>query len=231
MAASRILYGVPVSQPVRAVLWLCASQELPIELKKTIPPKQTKSPEFLALNPRGKIPVLQEDDFVLAEGAAIAQYLAESNGWDALYPKDARRRAKIHEALSWSGAELRPSTFFVAPLLRPDIVFSERRSEAMKKEFGKNCDAFERILASNGGFAAAGEPTLADYFTYAELGQFRVGFDVSPLTGERMWDFAPWSGVSKWLDAMAALPGHDEMHAPLVQYAGYLKAQAAKAKP
>ena len=72
MAASRLLYGVPVSQPVRAVLWLCASEKLPIELRKTIPPAQTRSDEYLALNPRGKIPLLQEGDFLLAEGVAIA---------------------------------------------------------------------------------------------------------------------------------------------------------------
>ena len=228
MAASRLLYGVPVSQPVRAVLWLCASEKLPIELRKTIPPAQTRSDEYLALNPRGKIPLLQEGDFLLAEGVAIATYLADSHGWDALYPRDHRARAKVHEALSWSNTEVRPNaTGLIASSLRADITISDRGKEKLASQLSAKLGAFERILDATGGFAAADAPTLADYFLYTELGQLRVGFDANPATGEKTWDFAPFPNTVAWLDAMAALPDHDAVHAPLLQYAAYLKKQAS----
>ena len=54
-----------------------------------------KKPEFIALNPRGKVPVLTDGDFVLYESAAIAEYLDEAYPAQGqrLFPGDARRRA------------------------------------------------------------------------------------------------------------------------------------------
>lgn len=209
---------------------MCAQEKLPIELKFTVPPKHTRSPEFKQLNPRMKIPVLQEDDFVLAEGAAIACYLADTNGMDALYPKDPHRRARIHEALSWNSAELRPaSTGVCVPALRSDIKISEKGKEKLSKDLGAKCAVFEAILEAHGGFTASDEPTLADFFTYSELGQLRPGmFDENPRTGEKLWDFSPYPGITRWLDNMSALPEHDAMHQPVIDYAAHLKSAATK---
>lgn len=210
------------------MLWLCATESLPIELKFTVPPKHTRTPEFQTLNPRGKIPVLVEDDFVLAEGPAIACYLAQSQRWDALYPAAPRARAKVHEALSWTASELRPaSTGVCMSALRADIVVSDARMAYLRDDLGAKCGVLERLLDAHGGFVASDAPSLADFFTYGELGQLRVGFGEDPRTGERLWDFGAYPTLTKWLDAMAALPHHDEMHAPLLEYAAKLKAAAA----
>lgn len=61
---------------------------------------QTMTPEFLALNPRHKIPVLKHGDLVITESAAIVQYLSETFESPNIYaPKDPARRAKVNE---WS---------------------------------------------------------------------------------------------------------------------------------
>jgi glutathione S-transferase len=57
-----------------------------------------KRPEYLAINPHGKVPVLVDDDFVLPESDAILWYVAEKYPAAGLLPADARGRAR---ALEW----------------------------------------------------------------------------------------------------------------------------------
>jgi glutathione S-transferase len=71
------VYGSPMSRAGR-VLWTLEELEQPYELKALdIRAGEQRSPEFLKINPAGKVPTLQDDDFVLMESAAICQYLAE----------------------------------------------------------------------------------------------------------------------------------------------------------
>jgi glutathione S-transferase len=56
---------------------------------------ETRTPAFLAMNPNGQVPVIDDDGFVLAESMAINLYLAKKHG-SPLYPADPR-----HEALAW----------------------------------------------------------------------------------------------------------------------------------
>ncbi len=75
---------------------------LPYELKVlSFAAGDTRKPEFLALNPRHRVPVLVEDDFVLYESSAIVEYLDEAYpGRGApLFPGDARTRAIIRRMI------------------------------------------------------------------------------------------------------------------------------------
>jgi glutathione S-transferase len=59
---------------------------------------QTRTPEFLALNPNARVPVIDDDGFVLSESMAINLYLAKKHG-SALYPADPKNEAL---AMQWS---------------------------------------------------------------------------------------------------------------------------------
>ena len=62
------IYGVPNSQPVRAVVWTCLMKELPFEFVMTSQNRDANQPEFLAsVNPRGTIPAIDDDGTVLWE--------------------------------------------------------------------------------------------------------------------------------------------------------------------
>src|SRR5262249_5979956 len=63
-------------------------------------------PEFLRINPAGKVPVLVDDGVVLTESVAIALYLAEKYPGKGFFPADARQRAQVNRLLLLSATEL-----------------------------------------------------------------------------------------------------------------------------
>lgn len=66
-----------------------------------------QSPEFLKLNPLGKVPVLVDGDFVLNESRAIMTYLVNAKRpGHMLYPEDAKKRALIDSRLYFDAGEL-----------------------------------------------------------------------------------------------------------------------------
>ena len=67
-----------------------AYEHLPIEIGDA----GARTPEFLALNPNGRLPVIVDGGFVLFESLAITLYLAKKHGTGTLYPAHARRRGQ-----------------------------------------------------------------------------------------------------------------------------------------
>ncbi len=130
--AALIVHGVPLSQPVRAVLWALVRKRKPFQLSPKVPgsPAEdgTRHPSFLAMNPGGTMPCLEEPDtgFVLGESNAILCYLARTNGWDDLYPSDPRAAAKVDWYLHFHHQSVRQASIgYIAPAFRQDLQIPE----------------------------------------------------------------------------------------------------------
>lgn len=67
-----------------------------------------RTPEYLAINPSGKIPAMKDDDLVLTESFAINQYLAERYGGGTVWPDDHANRGRAHQWTFWSATEIEP---------------------------------------------------------------------------------------------------------------------------
>jgi glutathione S-transferase len=65
---------------------------------------ELRTPQYLALNPNGMVPVLVDGSFVLWESVAIMQYLADKSEDPSLFPRDARTRADITRWQVWAVA-------------------------------------------------------------------------------------------------------------------------------
>ena len=78
---------------------------VPVDLAK----REQRQPTFLQLNPCGRVPVLEDGDFVLTESHAIMQYLADSTPEQTLYPTGLRSRADVNRWLFWSAHHFQPS--------------------------------------------------------------------------------------------------------------------------
>ena len=92
------VFGIKASRASRT-LWMCRELNLPFEhAQVSFADPASKTPEFLAANPSGKIPVILDDGFALAESMAINFYLAKKHR-SALLPADLQGEARV---LQWS---------------------------------------------------------------------------------------------------------------------------------
>lgn len=104
------LYGVPFSRAARN-MWLCREiglehEEIEISLAKG----DHRSEEFLAVNPNGKIPAIDDDGFCLWESMAINFYLAKKYGGD-LMPRDIQGEAQVLQWSFWVMTEIEKTMF------------------------------------------------------------------------------------------------------------------------
>ena len=73
------IYGAAKSRALRT-LWMAGELGLSYDHKNYLPrAPETKTPEFLALNPNARVPTIDDDGFVLSESMAINFYLAKKN--------------------------------------------------------------------------------------------------------------------------------------------------------
>jgi glutathione S-transferase len=105
-----VLYDNPMSSNALKVRFLLAELGLGHE-RRTVPLSRPRPPGYLAVNPVGGIPALDDDGFVLAESNAILRYLAGREGRDDLYPGAARDRARVDELLDRFATGFRPALF------------------------------------------------------------------------------------------------------------------------
>ncbi|MEE9279460.1 MAG: glutathione S-transferase family protein [Myxococcota bacterium] len=167
-AIRRILWGGGTSRTLRAH-WMLHELGLDYE-KRLIGSRtgETQTVEFTQLNPRQKIPVLQDGPLVLAESAAIITYLAETYGRDSdlLPPPGTPERAKYYE---WC--------FFVMTELDAHTLYVIRKHGDLPDLYGEAPNA---ITAAREGFAKqihVAELTLSDGRAYL-LGDSFTGADM-----------------------------------------------------
>ncbi len=104
------IWGRLSSVNVQKVVWTARELELPFErIDAGGAFGGNRTPEYLRMNPNGKIPVIDDDGFVLWESNAIVRYLAAKHGEGSLWPADPRRRADADRWMDWQATELTPA--------------------------------------------------------------------------------------------------------------------------
>jgi glutathione S-transferase len=124
----RILWGVGTSRTIRAH-WALAELGLDYELRPILPRSgETQTPEYTAINPRQKIPALQDGDLVMTESAAIITYLSDRYGTpvNALLPADPIERARC---LEWC--------FFLVSEIDATALYVMRRHAGLPQIYGE----------------------------------------------------------------------------------------------
>ncbi|MFP6562211.1 glutathione S-transferase family protein [Paraburkholderia sp. B3] len=100
------LYGFPGTRAQRA-LWGLHEVDADFEyVSVNLLQGEHKQPEFLRINPAGKVPVLVDGDLVIPESAAIVLYLAEKYPEKALLPVDLEARAQVYRWTLFAVTEL-----------------------------------------------------------------------------------------------------------------------------
>ncbi len=108
------LYGFGPTRSLRA-LWCLRELGTDFEfVPVNLMAGEHRRPEFLALNPAGKLPVLVDGDSVITESAAIVLYLAEKHPEKGLLPRDLGERAQVYRWVMFAITELEQPLWRIA---------------------------------------------------------------------------------------------------------------------
>ena len=103
--------------PTRSIRARWTLQELGVDFEPVtvnLTAGEHRRPEFLEINPAGKLPVLVDGDLVLTESVAIALYLAEKYPDRGLVPADLKQRAQVNRWLLFTATELEQPLWRIA---------------------------------------------------------------------------------------------------------------------
>ncbi len=149
------LYGFGPTRSLRA-LW--GLKELDTDFQ-FVPVNLTagehRRPDFLRLNPAGKVPVLVDGDLVLTESAAIVMYLAEKYRDKGLLPADLKERAQAYRWVMFAVTELEQPLWRItrhtflypeAKRLPQDIILAREEFAAMATILDRHMEGREFIV-------------------------------------------------------------------------------------
>lgn len=139
------IWGNADSVNVQKVLWCC--EELGLGHERINAGRHfgvVDTPAFLALNPNGLVPTIDDDGFVVWESGAILRYLAARHGAGTLWPLDVRARADADRWVDWSNSTLWPS---LVPLFRAFYrTPADRRDDAQVERDWQEALSVLRVL-------------------------------------------------------------------------------------
>jgi len=191
------LYHHPRSTYSRRVVMALAEKEIPYhEIVLDMGSRQHRAPDYLAINPYGRVPAIVEDDgFVLYESAAILRYLEESHPERPLLPGDVRQRALADMYLRLCDGQM---ARYVGIIIFPKRFLPRQRWDldamaAAKAEIEKHLAILERQLAGH-------DYLVADQFSLADLAYIPF-LDFLPLM-----EIVPPPSVADWTERLLARP-------------------------
>ena len=189
------LYGIPASRAFRSI-WAAEEVGVDYELVPTHFLGDSKKPDYLQINPNGRIPALVDDDLVLFESMAINLYLAKQYG-GKLYPSDAADEARAIQWTLWGMTEIEDSLIqiFVNKVLLPE----DQRDPALVVSAAKK---LQRPLAVLDAHLAKRDYLLGSDFTIADLNL--AGTLATANVAD--FDLSEFENASRWLAACTGRP-------------------------
>jgi len=175
------IYGDSISGNCLKVKWVADSLGLSYDwIETSVVARESRTPEFLAMNPAGQVPaVILDDGRALAQSNAIILHLAEGS---SLIPSDAYERAKMLEWMFWEQYSHEP---YIAVARFQIAYLGKTASELDPKIFERGWIALQRMEDGLAGtpFLAGEAVSLADvalvaYTRVAHEGGFN--FDAYP---------------------------------------------------
>jgi glutathione S-transferase len=149
--------------------------------------RKHRDPAYLALNPYGRVPTLEEDGFVLYESTAILNYLEMIHPTPPLSPADKRQRALMDMHMKLCDLQMsRPSGAIIFPkrFLAKDR-WDETAISAAKTEIERHFAILDRHL-NNKSYLVGDNFTLAD-LCYLPFVEFLPLMEIAPPPNVALW--------------------------------------------
>ncbi|MCS6899428.1 MAG: glutathione S-transferase family protein [Myxococcales bacterium] len=196
------LYGFPFSPNTRRVLFMLHEVNAPHEFVPVdLTRGEHRTPEYLALNPNGRVPCLVDQDFILWESNAILQYLADRFPEYRLGGERPRERADIACWLFLNAAHLGPAVahIFAHTIRLPEEKRIPALVENARAELARCFGVLEGKL-SHTPWLAGTSFTIADISVAATT-------SVAPMLNI---DLSPYPSLAAWDRRMADRPAYQK---------------------
>lgn len=164
MSTDLIFYTNPMSRG-RIVRWMLEEVGAPYDTQLLEYGTTMKAPEYLAINPMGKVPAIRHGDVVVTECAAICAYLADAFAGAELAPP-AHQRGAYYCWMFFAAGPLE------AAVLNRSLGFEVSAEQEMTAGYGN----FDRVLdtlesaVAGGGYVAGERFTAADVYIGSQIG-------------------------------------------------------------
>jgi len=182
------LYGVPLSPFVRKAMLVLEYKELEYENVPTFPGDE--APEFRAISPLGKVPVLDHDGFTVPDTSVIARYLDRIAPEKSIYPTDPQLEARACWLEEFADSKLMEAcgTLFRQRLLNPKMFNQPTDEEAVQNVLDNEMPdrlAYLESVVPESGYLVGDSLSIADIaittcFIQARYGDFDVDGSTSP---------------------------------------------------
>lgn len=195
------IYGSIVSRATRN-LWMLEELGLDYEhISLDWAKQENRSPEYLKINPAGKVPALVDGDAVMSESLGINLYLAQKYD-GGLWPSDDAGKALCVQWSFWAGAELEPLSY---GRIR-EFVFKKEpnRDQALIADLAERTGPEMDLLA---GALEHNDYLAGDDFTVADLNVACV----MEYLDRSSYDFAPWPNVAQWYTRCYGRPANQKV--------------------
>lgn len=195
-------------------VWLALEhKQIPYELRTmSFSSGELKSPEYLRINPRGRVPAIADGGFALYESAAIVEYLDEAHVGNCpmLFPGDSTRRALVRRIIAENDNYLAQAN----ERLVERILFTKKENwdEAAIGEargaFNAELGRFEAVLTADW---LAGELSAADHAVYPiialalRMQKRKPELGIDAMLGPR---------VKSWMSRVESLPYFEKTYPP-----------------
>jgi len=158
-----------------------------------------KTPQFLAINPNGKLPVLEDGGLKLWEANAIMAYLAKAAGSE-LWPSDTAGQIDLLRWLSWNSEHFtrHAGSLYFQHLIKPRLLEQAPDAKAVEEATG----FFKQFAQVLDDHLRQRRYLLGDRLTIADLA---VAVSL-PYAQEAKIPIAGFSAIARWHDRLTELP-------------------------
>jgi glutathione S-transferase len=165
---------------------------------------EQKKPEYLKINPVGKVPALIDDGVVVHDSTIINEYLEDKYPAAPLLPKDPATRARARSFEDYADAYLAPSLFKILMNLRkPEAERDQEKIKEGEREVHDHFAFLDREL--NGRQFFAGMLSLGDISFVPPLANYeRAGYKIGP----------EFPNLMAWWERMKSRPSFDQSWPP-----------------
>ncbi len=169
--------------------------EVPYEVHRIDLSGDQFKPEFLALNPNHKIPVIDDDGVVIWESGAILLHLAEKHG--KLLPSDPRGRIEAIQYAFFQTGGIGPNLGRLgAQVRRPEGERNQEMIQIFSEEVGRLIGVLDRILAD-------GRPYLAGDYSIGDIMHYPW---MHPVLGLKAPMLMERKAVVEWMERIGERP-------------------------